>query len=166
MLNPFVRHCAILLGTAVLALMVAQVSHAESRGAYVHGDLREGDEKLIVCRGRDLAVSLSEGVNQALVDMLDMLVAASDDDERQIIYQELLYPTPAWQALIGAIEDQACELADELDHTSRRTLLRGPPSLDVLKASHSVVESETYFLNTQAAITVYIITTEPVPPID
>ena len=166
MLNPYVRHGTIVLGAALLALVAARDGHAESRGAYVHGDLREGDEKLIVCRGHDLAVSLSEGVNQALVDMLDMLVAASDDAERQIIYQELLYPTPAWQALIGAIEDQACELADKLDHTSRRTLLRGPASLDVLKASHSVVESETYFLNTQAAITVYIITTEAVPPVE
>ncbi len=160
------RHGAIVLGAGLLVLLVVQGGHAESRGAYVHGDFREGDEKLIVCRGHDLAVTLSEGVNQALLELRDMLVAASDDAERQIIYQELLYPTPAWQALIGAIEDQACELADVLDHTSRRTILRGPASLDVLKASHSVVESETYFLNTQAAITVYIITTEAVPPVE
>ncbi len=154
------------LGVAVLALMPFNVAQAESLGAYTHGEQREGDEKLIVCRGLDLAVTLSEGVNMALLDILDMLVAASDDAERQIIYQELLYPTPAWQALIGAIEDQACELAEVADHTSRRTILRGPASLDVLKASHSVVESDMYFLDTQAAITVYIITTEAVPPVE
>lgn len=161
-----VGRIAVALVAAALTLLPPADGQTESRGAYIHDELREDDEKLIVCRGHDLAVTLTEGVNQELVGMLDLLVAAADDAERQIIYQELLYPTPAWQALISAIEDQACSLTDVADHTSRRTVLRGPSSLDVLKASHSVVESEMYFLDTHAAMTVYIITTEAVPPVE
>ncbi len=157
--------CAALIAATAFGVGSTRL-HAESLGAYVHGELRRADEKLITCLSGDQAVELAQGVNQVLSELRDTLIDAADDSAREIIYLDQLYPTPQWQALMDALYDEDCELAETADHTSRRTVLRGPEALDVLKASHSVVQSDVYFLDTQAASSVYIITTERVPPVE
>ena len=153
----------VLLVAAALAAMVLQ-ARAESAGPYVHGALREADEKLIVCLDRTVAVEAAESVNQALLDLREAIAAAPDDAARQAIYETELYPSPGWQVLMDAIFRGDCDLIDSTDHISRKTILQGPQALAALGAAHSVVESKMLYGESTIPRNVWIVTTEAVPP--
>jgi hypothetical protein len=152
--------CAVLVAAAGSGL------HAETLGAYTHGELRRGDEKLVVCFNREQTAELAEGLNRAMLRLQSMLTNAADNEERQIIFQEVFYPTPEWQALMEEIYNEACALIDVADHTSHETVMRGPAELDELAISHSVVATDMYVQGSQASMPAFVITTERVPPVE
>lgn len=160
---------SIRLAAGLLALTFAVLpvlpGLAESEGPYVHGQKRQGDQKLIVCLDRETALGAARAVNGALMGLRDDILAAPDDAARQEIYETRLYPSVGWQHLMSMIFEQRCSLVDEADHVSHRTVQRGPPELDAIKASHSVVESEMLYGDNQAAVTVWVVTTQAVPPV-
>lgn len=150
---------------AVLALALACVpAQAETAGPYVHGVAREDDGKLVVCFERTLAVRLAWVVNGALLELRGELEAAPDAAARQRIYATKLFPGAGWGQLMEAVEAGRCELVTSADHTSRATILLGPAELVPLGAAHHVVESELIHGDTGVPVTVWLLTTEAVPP--
>lgn len=139
---------------------------AETDGPYVHGAMREGDRKLIVCLDEETALGVARAVNGALMGLRDEILAAPDDAARQKVYEDKLYPSVGWQHLMNAVYDKRCSLVDEADHVSRRTVRLGPPELVAIAASHSVVESEMLYGESQAPLTVWVVTTENVPAVE
>jgi hypothetical protein len=161
----FAGLCGVLFVLAGWSAAPAGVQ-AETLGAYTHGELRRGDEKLVVCYNREQTAELAEGLNNAMLRLQSMLINAADNAERQVIYQEVFYPTPEWQALMEEIYNEACSLIDVADHTSRETVMQGPATLDSLAVSHSVVATDMYVQGSQASTPAFVITTERVPPVD
>lgn len=157
---------ALLLALALAASGLSwQPALAESDGPYVHGETRTADQKLIVCLDKETALGVARAVNGALMGLREEILAAPDDAARQAIYENKLYPSVGWQHLMGMIYEQRCSLVDEADHVSQRTVAVGPPELVAIAASHSVVESEMLYGEAQAPLTVWVVTTEPVPPV-
>lgn len=157
------------LGVAVLLLLAAlgglHPALAESDGPYVHGQTRKADQKLIVCLDKETALGVARAVNGALMSLRDDILAAPDDGARQKIYEERLYTSVGWQHLMAMIYEQRCSLVDEADHVSRATVQLGPPELDAIGASHSVVETDMLYGEAQTPLTVWVVTTEKVPPV-
>lgn len=157
---------ALLFCVAVLAGGLAPApATAESDGPYVHGETRTADQKLIVCLDKQTALSVARAVNGALMSLREEILAAPDDAARQAIYEEKLYPSVGWQFLMAAVYEQTCSLVDEADHVSRRTVQLGPPELIAIAASHSVVESDMLYGKEKVPLTVWVVTTEKVPPV-
>lgn len=148
-----------------LACLLSLPAAAESAGPYVHGQTREADQKLIVCLDRETALGVARAVNGALMALRDDILAAPDDAARQALYEERLYTSLGWQHLMAMIYEQRCSLVDEADHVSQRTVRRGPPELDAIEASHSVVESEMLYGENQVVLTVWVVTTQAVPAV-
>lgn len=157
-----------LLPCLLLALLVlaagAGLVRAESAGPYVHGALREDDEKLVVCLDRNVAVTVAESVNQAMLPLREQ-IAAADAASRQVLYERELYPSDGWQRLMDAVYKGDCDLVDSIDHISTRTILAGPEALADLGIAHSVVESRMLYGRTRIPMNVWIVTTEAVPPV-
>lgn len=156
-----------LLCLAVLAMLClsAPTARAESAGPYVHGETRTADQKLIVCLDKQTALSVARAVNGALMSLREEILAAPDDAARQAIYENKLYPSMGWEYLMGAVYEQSCSLVDEADHVSRRTVQLGPPELEAISASHSVIESDMLYGEAKVPLTVWVVTTEQVPPV-
>ena len=150
---------------AALAGLPAVAARAESLGPYVHGQKRQGDAKLIVCLEKDVALGVARAVNGALMGLREEILAAPDDAARQEVYETRLYPSVGWQHLMSMIFDQRCSLVEEADHVSLRTVQMGPPDLLAIEASHSVIESEMLYGESQAPLVVWIVTTQDVPPV-
>ncbi len=148
-----------------LALLCALPARGETDGPYVHGETRTADQKLIVCLDRETALGVARAVNGALMGLQPEILAAPDDETRQAIFEDKLYPSIGWQHLMSMIYEQRCSLVDEADHVSQRTVQVGPPELEAIAASHSVVESQMLYGEAKAPLTVWIVTTEPVPPV-
>ena len=158
------RLAACLLALAC-ALLAARPGLAETAGPYVHGEQRQGDRKLIVCLDEKDALGVARAVNGALQGLREEILAAPDDAARQKVFEEKLYASVGWQHLMVAIYDDRCSLVEEADHVSRRTVQLGPPELLAIDASHSVVETEMHYGESRAPLTVWVVTTQPVPPV-
>lgn len=139
---------------------------AETDGPYVHGEMRKADQKLIVCLDKETALGVARAVNGALMGLRDQILQAPDDAARQKVYEELLYPSVGWQHLMNMIYEKRCSLVEAADHVSRRTVQVGPPELVAIAASHSVIESEMLYGESQAPLTVWLVTTENVPEVE
>jgi hypothetical protein len=158
-------HIVLILLLLVLTFGPATSVRAESEGAYVHGETRTADKKLIVCLDRQTALGVARAVNGALMALREEILAAPDEAARQAIYEDKLYSSVGWQFLMAAVYEQSCSLIEEADHVSRRTVQLGPPELDVIEASHSVVESDMLYGEAKVPLTVWVVTTETVPPV-
>lgn len=158
------RLAACLLALAC-ALLVVRPGLAETAGPYVHGEQRQGDGKLIVCLDEKDALGVARAVNGALMGLREEILAAPDEAARQKVFEEKLYSSVGWQHLMAAVYDDRCSLVEEADHVSRRTVQIGPPELVAIEASHSVVESEMLYGEARAPLTVWVVTTQPVPPV-